>query len=399
MKRSAPTEQPPKKAAKKTAEEPKKSFMELYGPKKAAPSKAAPSKTAPSKATSKVSKQSRPEHPPVACVISGLCAENKLTVARCLLQELEVSRVVLLAPDAAVAKQALPGSKVRQFAGLSKSAGTLAKSLAMSLAASASLATASFAELDVLRAAFAETPAALKTLAAGSFASFLPPNVVAISHELARPAKVAAALAGGAGTVRLVTVVDATTFLDDWEEGARLEKALMKASPKESRKVSDVLAELIESADVVVLATPKEEGGGGGEEGGEIDDDELSMMEAMLRELNPSATVLRRGQGGAGGGGADPLLPRLLEAEVEGLPALEARAGWRRAVEEARDKGRRRTARRSGWWRRITSMARSPRLARGLGPRACVLPRCHVPWVRLRAWSVLVSVGRSTRAP
>ena len=75
-------------------------------------------------------KQSQPELPPVACIISGLHAECKIAVAKCLLQELEAGRAVLLTTDAAAAKKALPGSKVRQFSGLSKSAGLLAKSLA-----------------------------------------------------------------------------------------------------------------------------------------------------------------------------------------------------------------------------------------------------------------------------
>ena len=258
-------------------------------------------------------KQSQPELPPVACIISGLHAECKIAVAKCLLQELEAGRAVLLTTDAAAAKKALPGSKVRQFSGLSKSAGLLAKSLAGEGAASASLAATSFADFDVLRASFAGLPAALRQLSRGSFASFLPPNVVALAHELAHPDQVTEALAGGAGAVRLVTVVDGRSFLDDWEEGAMLPPELMAASPGETRKTSDVLADHIESADVIVLATA-----------GDDDEDEVAMMEGMLRALNPSATVLRRADGGAGGGA---LLPRLMAAEAA-APA-EARAGWR----------------------------------------------------------------------
>ena len=202
----------------------------------------APQKRA-KKATAQAPKQRRPpDLPPVACIISGIHADCKIAVARCLMQELETSRVVALATDAETAKQLLPAAKVRHFASLSKSAGLLAKALGGS-AASASVVATSLAGLDVLRASFASLPAALKQLSRASFASFLSPNVVAISHELSRPAQLAAALADGAGEVRRVTVVDGQSFLTDWEEGAKLPKRLTTAAPNENRKVSDVLAD------------------------------------------------------------------------------------------------------------------------------------------------------------
>lgn len=194
---------------------------------------------APQKRARKAAAQSRPpELPPVACIISGLHAGCKIAVARCLLQELETSRVVALATDAESAKELLPAAKVRQFASLSKSAGLLAKWLGGPSAASASLVAASLAGLDVLRASFASLPAAVKQLSHAPFASFLSPNVVAISQELAQPTQLATALADSARTVRQVTVVDGQTFLADWEEGAKLPKKLTTAAPNENRKVS-----------------------------------------------------------------------------------------------------------------------------------------------------------------
>ena len=146
---------------------------------------------APQKRARKAAAQSRPpERPPVACIISGLHADCKIAVARCLMQELETSRVVALTTDAEAAKELLTPARVCQFAGLSKSAGLLAKSLGGSPAASASLVAASLAGLDVLRASFASLPAALKQISHAPFASFLSPNVVAISHELAPPTQV-----------------------------------------------------------------------------------------------------------------------------------------------------------------------------------------------------------------
>ena len=58
------------------------------------------------KVTAQAPKQSRPpELPPVACIISGLHADCKIAVARCLMQELGTNRVVALATDAEAAKQ------------------------------------------------------------------------------------------------------------------------------------------------------------------------------------------------------------------------------------------------------------------------------------------------------
>ena len=49
-------------------------------------------------------------------------------------------------------------------------------------------------------------------------------------------------------------MVDGQTFLADWEEAAKLPKKLTTAAPHENRKVSDVLADHVESADVIVIA-------------------------------------------------------------------------------------------------------------------------------------------------
>ena len=68
----------------------------------------------------------------------------------------------------------------------------------------------------------------MKQLSHAPFASFLSPNVVAISQELAQPTQLATALADSARTVRQVTVVDGQTFLADWEEGAKLPKKLTR---------------------------------------------------------------------------------------------------------------------------------------------------------------------------
>ena len=49
---------------------------------------------APQKRARKAAAQSRPpERPPVACIISGLHADCKIAVARCLMQELETQRL------------------------------------------------------------------------------------------------------------------------------------------------------------------------------------------------------------------------------------------------------------------------------------------------------------------
>ena len=153
-------------------------------------------------------------------------------------------------------------------------------------------------------------------------------NVVVIAHDLARPAQVAAAMANADNdrTIKLLTVLDARSFLDDWERDEWLPLALREAGRKDARahlhdkKACEVLAEHVESADVLVLTHTDA-----------ADPDELEMLEAMLLELNPSAAVVRRAGHGDEGGkrnqDGETLLAQLSAQRSSERPAPPERGG------------------------------------------------------------------------
>ena len=118
-------------------------------------------------------------------------------------------------------------------------------------------------------------------------------SAVVLPHDLAQPSRVAAALTSDGRAAKLLTVLDARSFLDDWESpdefppGQEAAKADVRAHLHD-RKARVVLAEQIESADMIMLIHADE-----------ADPDELEMMQAMLRDINPTAIVYRRnGDGG-----------------------------------------------------------------------------------------------------
>jgi G3E family GTPase len=194
------------------------------------------------------SKQTAPQR----IILCGLYDEGKTAVAKCLLKELRSATVI--ACDLKTGRRAVP-KKSGEF------------------------------EVRV----YTETPQ-LQTQ------GLL--NVVLLSHVLAQPSRVAAAMASGNSAARLLTVLDARSFLDEWESPEELPVALREAAKLDARahmrdkkKAGEVLAECVESADVIALSHADA-----------ADADELEMLEAMLRELNPSAAIVRRAGDGEGGG-------------------------------------------------------------------------------------------------
>ena len=221
-------------------------------------------------------KQSRGDAP-LAMVISGLSTEDKIATARCILKELQHATV--LVSDLETGR----------------------------------LATSSHKAFEVKEYTTA-TPQ-------------LPPgaqDVVVIPHALARPSRIAEAMASDGHQAQLVTVVDARTFLDDLEQKAPLPRALVEAAKKDDRahlvdlSVIEVLAEFVESADVIVLSHTEH-----------ADADELELMEGILRELNPSATVVRRT------GAGSSLLVGVVRASPD-RPAPKERSGCWQAILAAR---------------------------------------------------------------
>ncbi|HEX7302078.1 GTP-binding protein, partial [Lentzea sp.] len=84
----------------------------------------------------------------------------------------------------------------------------------------------------------------------------------------------------------MVTVVDATTFLQEVERGDRLDERDLAADEGDERGISDLLIDQVEFADVLVLnktdlAAP----------------DHLGTVEELLRKLNPNARLVRAHHG------------------------------------------------------------------------------------------------------
>ena len=153
----------------------------------------------------------------------------------------------------------------------------------------------------------------------------LPPDahhVVVVAHDLAQPSQIAMAMASDGRQAQLVAVVDSRTFLDDLDQNAKVE-----AAKKDDRahlaglSVPEVLAEFVETAAVVVLSHTEH-----------ANADLLEIQEGVLRELNPSVTVVRRGAGRL------PALVGVVRASPE-RPAPMERSGCFQAVMEARRQG------------------------------------------------------------
>eukprot|EP00312_Isochrysidales_sp_CCMP1244_P026636 CAMPEP_0202773310 /NCGR_PEP_ID=MMETSP1388-20130828/44372_1 /ASSEMBLY_ACC=CAM_ASM_000864 /TAXON_ID=37098 /ORGANISM="Isochrysis sp, Strain CCMP1244" /LENGTH=208 /DNA_ID=CAMNT_0049442327 /DNA_START=105 /DNA_END=727 /DNA_ORIENTATION=- len=192
------------------------------------------------------SKQRRGE--PLICLVCGLYADGKVAVACSLLKELKAASVLVgdLAAKRAVSKKAGGAFEVAEYA--------------------------------------AEVP----HLPDGS--------IVIVAHDFAQPSRVAAAVeASGSSSPKLLCVIDTRSFLDEWESVEALPPRLREAAKTDLRahlrdkKRCEVLAECVESADVIALSHAEA-----------ADADELEMLEAMLRALNPSAAVVRHS--GRGGG-------------------------------------------------------------------------------------------------
>ena len=215
---------------------------------------------------------------PQRIILCGLYDEGKTAVAKCLLQELRSATVI--ACDLKAGRRAVP-KKSGEF------------------------------EVKV----YTEAP----KLPAQDLQ-----HAVVLCHPLAQPSRVAAALATSANSaVRLLTVIDARSFLDEWESTEELPVALREAAKadarahmREKRKAVEVLAECVESAHVIALSHAEA-----------ADEDEMAMVEAMLRELNPSVAIVRR---------AGLQMLEHVRASAE-LPPPSARSGCWQAVLAARE--------------------------------------------------------------
>lgn len=80
----------------------------------------------------------------------------------------------------------------------------------------------------------------------------------------------------------MVTVVDAGAFLRDFKAGEELLDRDLAINEDDERNISDLLAEQIEFADVIVLNKIDR-----------VDADELARLEALLQRFNPAAKMVR----------------------------------------------------------------------------------------------------------
>jgi G3E family GTPase len=80
----------------------------------------------------------------------------------------------------------------------------------------------------------------------------------------------------------MVTVVDAGAFLRDFQAGEELAERGLAIGEEDERNISDLLADQIEFADVIVLNKCDR-----------VEQAELARLEALLRRFNPAAQVVR----------------------------------------------------------------------------------------------------------
>lgn len=84
----------------------------------------------------------------------------------------------------------------------------------------------------------------------------------------------------------MVTVVDATTFLDELVRGDALAERDLAAAEGDERVIADLLVDQVEFADVLVVS-----------KGDLVPNGQLHRLEAVLRRLNASAPIIRTEHG------------------------------------------------------------------------------------------------------
>jgi G3E family GTPase len=112
----------------------------------------------------------------------------------------------------------------------------------------------------------------------------------------------------------MITVVDAQSFLADWESEDDLRDRHGNASDDDERMVSELLVEQVEFADLIVI--------------NKIDlasAEQLDELEAMLQRLNPGAKILRAERGEVSPG-------EILDTNRFDMEKVQQSAGWLREL-------------------------------------------------------------------
>ncbi|MCU0654735.1 MAG: zinc metallochaperone GTPase ZigA [Polyangiaceae bacterium] len=84
----------------------------------------------------------------------------------------------------------------------------------------------------------------------------------------------------------MVTVVDARSFLDDWQSEDDLRARKLALGDEDERTIPDLLVDQVEFANVLVLSKLDL-----------VSEDDDALLESMLRHLNPDARILRADHG------------------------------------------------------------------------------------------------------
>jgi G3E family GTPase len=108
----------------------------------------------------------------------------------------------------------------------------------------------------------------------------------------------------------MVTVVDAGTFLHEWSNADDLRARTIALNDDDERTVVDLLVDQVEFANVIVINKIDR-----------LDEDGLDALEAVLRQLNPRARILRARRG------VVPLV-QVLDTRLFDLDEASRAPGW-----------------------------------------------------------------------
>jgi G3E family GTPase len=112
----------------------------------------------------------------------------------------------------------------------------------------------------------------------------------------------------------LVTVIDTETFLSDWQSESDLRARGIAVDEDDERSVSDLLVEQIEFANVLVLSKLDR-----------VDREDGERIEALLRQLNPEARIVRANHG-------EVATDTVLDTQLFDFEEAEQAPGWLAAL-------------------------------------------------------------------
>ena len=108
----------------------------------------------------------------------------------------------------------------------------------------------------------------------------------------------------------MVTVVDANSWLKDFQEGERLKAMGMGMSETDDRTLSDLLIDQVEFANIIIINKTDL-----------VDEATLGELEGILRKLNPEATLLRTTH-------SQVDLNQIVNTGMFDMQAAQQSAGW-----------------------------------------------------------------------